>query len=88
MSAIDVTKNTQLTFVPTYKLGNEATLVYEFVIKPIEGDLDEHEISAGVVIKWKKDKLKVKNIGCLSCFEKQITKWKCFPVNQTVFRLV
>ena len=55
LSAIDVTKNTQLTFVPTYKLGNEAALVYEFVIKPIEGDLDQHEISAGVAIRWKKD---------------------------------
>ena len=31
------------------------------MIKPIEGDVDEHEISAGVVIKWNKDKLKDKN---------------------------
>ena len=27
LSAKDVTKNAQLTFVPTYKLGKEATLV-------------------------------------------------------------
>ena len=45
-------------FTPTYKLGNEATLVYEIVIKPIDGEPDEHEISSGIVIKWKRAELK------------------------------
>ena len=60
LSAIDVTKNTQLMFTPTYKLGNEATLVYEIVIKPVDNEPDEHEMSSGIVLKWKKAELKEK----------------------------
>jgi len=60
LSAVDVTKNTQLMFTPTYKLGNEATLVYEIVIKPVDSEPDEHEMSSGIVLKWKKAELKEK----------------------------
>jgi len=61
LTAIDHSKG-YLEFVPVYNIRDEATLIYEFTIKSVEGLRDEHEISRGIKIKWDRAKLTANNI--------------------------
>ena len=62
LTITDHSKQGYLEFVPVYNIRDEATLIYEFTIKSIEGLRDEHEISRGIKIKWDKTKLTASNV--------------------------
>ena len=62
LTVIDHSKQGYLEFVPVYNIREEATIIYEFTIKPVEGLRDEQELSRGIKIKWDRAKLTANNI--------------------------